>query len=123
MKNGLWAGAGSPCDFWARAGIWPWSLENGPGRGGGRAPGDCPGLGLGQGQGGGQGCPWRPRRHGNRLQAEPLYLARYIEHIGTGSGGMIGLGCEAGLAEPKFSESDCSMTTLWRKSLPTRPWT
>jgi len=42
-KNGHWAGAGSPCDFGERVGIWPWSLENGPGRGGGRVPEGYPG--------------------------------------------------------------------------------
>lgn len=58
-ENGLWAGAGSPCDLGERVGIWPWSHGNGPGRGGGGESGGCPVQGLWAGPGlddGGQQC-------------------------------------------------------------------
>lgn len=43
---------------------------------------------------------------GNPLIAEPLYLTRYIERMGTGTRDMIRRCREAGLAEPEFSISD-----------------
>ena len=47
------------------------------------------------------------RPHGsvpaNPLLAEPLYLTRYIERMGTGTGDMIRRCREAGLAEPEFA--------------------
>ena len=52
---------------------------------------------------------------GNPLLAEPLYLARYIERMGTGTGDMIRRCRDAGLAEPLFSVSDGFSVTLWRK--------
>ena len=52
---------------------------------------------------------------GNPLLAEPLYLARYIERMGTGTGDMIRRCREAGLAEPVFSLSDGFIATLWRR--------
>jgi len=50
----------------------------------------------------------------NPLIAEPLYLARYIERMGTGTGDMIRRCREAGLREPEFSLTDSFVTTLWR---------
>lgn len=58
----------------------------------------------------------------NPLLAEPLYLARYIERMGTGTGDMIRRCQEAGLPEPEFSLSDGFVVTLRRKpqGLPAR---
>jgi hypothetical protein len=52
---------------------------------------------------------------GNPLLAESLYLTKYIERMGTGTGDMIRLCREAGLAEPEFSLTDGFVTTLRRK--------
>lgn len=52
---------------------------------------------------------------GNPLLAEPMYLTKYIERMGTGTRDMIRLCREAGLAEPDFSVSDGFMTTVRRK--------
>jgi ATP-dependent DNA helicase RecG len=43
---------------------------------------------------------------GNPLLAEPLYLTRYIERMGTGTGDMIRRCREAGLPEPEFRITD-----------------
>jgi len=53
---------------------------------------------------------------GNPLLAESLYLTRYIERMGTGTGDMIRRCREAGLPEPEFSVSDGFVTTLRRKT-------
>ena len=51
----------------------------------------------------------------NPLVAEPLYLAKYIERMGTGTGDMIDR-CKAhGLPEPSFALTDGFVTTIWRK--------
>ncbi len=51
----------------------------------------------------------------NPLIAEPLYLARYIERIGSGTQTMIELCQEAGLPEPQFElRSGSFVTTIWR---------
>ncbi len=51
----------------------------------------------------------------NPLITEPLYLARYIERIGSGTQTMIELCQEAGLPEPIFEERSGSfVTTIWR---------
>lgn len=52
---------------------------------------------------------------GNPLLAEPLYLAKYIERMGTGTGDMIRRCQEAGLPEPEFVQSDGFVITLRRK--------
>lgn len=52
----------------------------------------------------------------NPLLAEPLYLTKYIERMGTGTGDMIRRCREAGLAEPGFAVSDGFVTTIWRKN-------
>jgi len=49
----------------------------------------------------------------NPLLAEPRYLTKYIERMGTGD--MIRRCREAGLAEPGFAVSDGFVTTIWRK--------
>ena len=43
---------------------------------------------------------------GNPLLAEPLYLTKYIERMGTGTGDMIERCRNVGLAEPEFSLTD-----------------
>ncbi|MDA8417180.1 MAG: DUF4062 domain-containing protein [Betaproteobacteria bacterium] len=51
----------------------------------------------------------------NPLIAEPLYLARYIERIGSGTQTMIELCQEAGITEPQFEQRSGSfVTTIWR---------
>ena len=53
---------------------------------------------------------------GNPFLAEPLYLTKYIERMGTGTGDMIRRCREAGLPEPEFSVSDGLVITLRRKA-------
>lgn len=53
---------------------------------------------------------------GNPLLAEPLYLTKYIERMGTGTRDMIRRCREAGLPEPEFSVSDGFVTTIRRKA-------
>lgn len=53
---------------------------------------------------------------GNPLLAEPLYLTKYIERMGTGTGDMIRRCRKAGLPEPEFSISDGFVITLRRKN-------
>ncbi len=51
----------------------------------------------------------------NPLMAESLYLARYIERVGSGTQTMIELCREAGLPEPQFEQlSGFFVVTLWR---------
>lgn len=51
----------------------------------------------------------------NPLLAEPLYLTRYIERVGSGTQRMIELCVEAGLPEPSFElRHGFFVTTLWR---------
>jgi len=52
---------------------------------------------------------------GNPLLAEPLYLTKYIERMGTGTGDMIERCRNAGLAEPEFALTDGFVITLRRK--------
>lgn len=51
---------------------------------------------------------------GNRLLAHPLYLAGYIERIGTGTVDMIRQCADAGLPEPEFAIADGFVTTVRR---------
>jgi len=51
----------------------------------------------------------------NPLLAESLYLAKYIERMGTGTRDMIQDCRNAGLLEPKFSLTDGFVTTIYRK--------
>ena len=50
----------------------------------------------------------------NPLLAEPLYLAKYIERMGTGTLDMIHRCRDAGLSEPEFTISGGFKTTIWR---------
>ena len=52
---------------------------------------------------------------GNPLLAEPLYLTKYIERMGTGTGDMIDRCRNAGLPEPQFTLTDGFVITLRRK--------
>ena len=52
---------------------------------------------------------------GNPLLAEPLYLTKYIERMGTGTGDMITRCQIAGLPEPEFTLTDGFVTTIRRK--------
>jgi len=50
----------------------------------------------------------------NPLLAEPMYLAGYIEKLGSGTQDMFKLCEEAGLKEPKFSLDDGFRVIVWR---------
>ena len=50
----------------------------------------------------------------NPLLAEPLYLAQYIERMGTGTLDMIRRCSDAGLPEPEFNDSSGFKITIWR---------
>ncbi len=50
----------------------------------------------------------------NRLLARSLYLAQYIEEMGTGTLDMIRRCSDAGLPEPEFTDSGGFKTTIWR---------
>src|SRR6185503_6023157 len=50
----------------------------------------------------------------NPLLAEPLYLAKYIERMGTGTRDMIRLCQAAGLREPEYAIRDGFVQNLWR---------
>ncbi|RFC31364.1 MAG: putative ATP-dependent DNA helicase recG C-terminal [Candidatus Nitrotoga sp. MKT] len=51
----------------------------------------------------------------NPLIAEPMYLTKYIERMGTGIGDMIERCIAHGLREPEFKLTDGFVTTIWRK--------
>ena len=50
----------------------------------------------------------------NPLLAESLYLAQYIERMGTGTLDMISRCHDAGLPEPEFDDSSGFKITIWR---------
>ena len=50
----------------------------------------------------------------NPLLAEPMYLAGYIERLGTGTRDMIRLCNEKELKEPDFIQEDVFKTIIWR---------
>ena len=54
---------------------------------------------------------------GNPLLAESMYLAEYIERIGTGTLDMIRRCVEAGLPEPEFAVADGFVTTIRRAAM------
>ena len=56
---------------------------------------------------------------GNPLLAESLYLAEYVERMGTGTLDMIRRCVEAGLPEPEFTVTDGFVTTVHRAALAT----
>jgi len=51
----------------------------------------------------------------NPLLAEPLYLTKYIERLGTGTGDMITFCRNAGLEEPEFRLTDGFVITIRRR--------
>ncbi len=53
----------------------------------------------------------------NPLLAEPMYLAGYIERIGTGTRDIIHLCKKAGLQEPEFIQEEIFKTIIWRKKV------
>lgn len=55
---------------------------------------------------------------GNSLLAEPMYLAGYIERMGTGTRDMIRRCAEAGLAEPEFAVTDGFVIRMQRTAKP-----
>ena len=52
----------------------------------------------------------------NPLMAEPLYLAGYIERLGTGTSDMVRIATTAGLKEPEFIQAEDFKTILYRTS-------
>ena len=54
----------------------------------------------------------------NPLLAEPLYLAQYIERMGTGTLDMIRRCSDANLSEPEFTDSSGFKITIWRAKSP-----
>lgn len=52
----------------------------------------------------------------NPLLAEPMYLAGYIERMGTGTGDIIRLCKKQGLKEPDFIQDEIFKTVIWRKN-------
>ena len=57
----------------------------------------------------------------NPLLAEPLYLTKYIERMGTGTSDIIRLCRVAGLPEPGFSITDGFVATLYRPACSNPP--
>jgi predicted HTH transcriptional regulator len=55
-----------------------------------------------------------PSIPGNPLLAEPMYLAGYIERMGTGTSDMIRYAKNAGLQEPSFIQEDDFKTIIFR---------
>ncbi len=56
---------------------------------------------------------------GNPLLAQSMYLAQFIEQLGTGTLDMIHRCIEAGLPEPEFEIADGFVTRIWRAERPT----
>ncbi len=59
----------------------------------------------------------------NPLLAEPLYLVKYIERMGTGTLDMIRRCGDAGLPEPEFDDSSGFKVTIWRANPKGQPET
>ena len=57
----------------------------------------------------------------NPLLAEPLYLTKYIERMGTGTRDMISRCVATELPEPQFAVTDGFTATLQRRSRARRP--
>ena len=53
----------------------------------------------------------------NPLLANPVYLAGYIEQVGTGTNDVIDRCVELGLRKPEFRQDEDFMVTLWRKEV------
>ena len=58
---------------------------------------------------------------GNPLLAHPMYLAQFIERLGTGTVDMIERCVEAGLPEPEFESTSNFVVRIWRPERPTDP--
>jgi len=54
----------------------------------------------------------------NPLLATPIYLAGYIERLGTGTGDMIALCKKAGLEQPRFVEDEDFKVVMYRENDP-----
>ncbi len=52
----------------------------------------------------------------NPLLANPVYLAGYIEQVGTGTNDVIDRCVELGLRKPEFRQDEDFMVTLWRRT-------
>lgn len=52
----------------------------------------------------------------NLLLSEPMYLAGYIERIGTGTGDIVRWCTEAGLNEPEFIQEEFFKLIIWRRN-------
>lgn len=57
----------------------------------------------------------------NHLLAEPIYLAGYIERMGTGTSEIIRSCVRKGLREPQFKQSECFRVVIWRKNMAEAP--
>ncbi|VBB48250.1 putative transcriptional regulator [uncultured Paludibacter sp.] len=57
----------------------------------------------------------------NPLLAEPMYLAGYIERLGTGTMDMVRIAKKAGLSEPEFIDDDEFKTIIFRANLQQAP--
>jgi len=53
----------------------------------------------------------------NPLMAEPMYLAGYIERLGTGTSDMVRIAASAGLKEPEFIQAEDFKTIIYRTSI------
>ena len=51
----------------------------------------------------------------NPLLANPVYLAGYIEQVGTGTNDVIDRCVELGLRKPEFRQDEDFLVTLWRR--------
>ena len=51
----------------------------------------------------------------NGFEADPVYLAGYIEQVGTGTNDVIDRCLELGLRKPEFRQDEDFMVTLWRR--------
>ncbi|MBO5193331.1 MAG: transcriptional regulator, partial [Bacteroidales bacterium] len=55
----------------------------------------------------------------NPVLANPLYLAGYIERLGTGTSDMVDECVSIGLKAPEFIQDSNFRSILWRKDAPT----
>lgn len=53
----------------------------------------------------------------NPLLANPVYLAGYIEQVGTGTNDVIDRCVELGLRKPEFRQDEDFMVVMWRKDV------
>ncbi len=53
----------------------------------------------------------------NPLLANPVYLAGYIEQVGTGTNDVIGRCVELGLRKPEFRQDEDFTVVMWRKEV------